>query len=273
MAIVKCPRCQSLVDEAAHTICPACSTRLDGQGAARSQASPGARVSLGGEVFEAEPPTLNAPGMPSQARPMAPAGSRPPYSSPSGYRKPESAPDHSARNALLINLSVILILLLLCGGGGWWKWTHRTNPKSQVERYLHAIVWLDWGVVYDLSATPPGNKARHDFITMMDDKFDSNPVLKISARRNLETIHYDVGEPAIEGEEATLPVTVSGTRQQADGSFKLKLKNFGGVWKIYPLGENPLELLTDSSDEKGVGGALPVVPAVPFVPGAGQATP
>src|SRR5205807_4296427 len=139
-----------------------------------------------------------------------------------------------ARNALLINLSVVLILLLAAGGYGAYRWTHRTNPRSQVERYLHAIQWLDWGVVYDLSATPPGGKTRHDFITKLDEKYDYNGVIRLSARRSYERYQFAVGEPTVQGAEATVPVTMTGPGFESGKRFELKLRNFGGVWKIYP---------------------------------------
>src|SRR5205807_5084963 len=114
---------------------------------------------------------------------------------------------------------------------GWWKWTHRTNPKGQVEHYLHAIQWLDWGVVYDLSASPPGNRSRSDFRGMMDDKFDNNGVIRIAARHRFEKITFAVGEPTISGDDATVSVNVTGSYLPPDKALQFKLRNFGGVWK------------------------------------------
>jgi len=145
---------------------------------------------------------------------------------------------------MMINMVVILLLVGGAAGGGYWKWMNRTNPKSQVERYVHAIQWLDWGVVYDLSATPPGNMSRGQFIDKLDEPYDNNGVIKIAARKALESITYSVGEPTINGVEATVPVSIGGS------TVTLKLKNFGGIWKIEPHGTNPLGILHGAYDDE-----------------------
>ncbi len=226
----------------------------------------GVRVSLTGETIgdasglNAQPgPDYgnNTSGMPSRPRAM-PTGARPPDSP---YARREAAPDNSGRNALLINLSVALVFILLCLGGGYWRWTHRTNPKAQVARYIHAIQWLDWGVVYDLSATPPGNKSRSAFISMMNDKFDNNPVLKIVGRHSMEKIQFEVGEPTISNDEATVPVSRSATELENGNSMKLTLTNVGGIWKIHPLADNPMDILHSSEEDKAGGGAALSLPS------------
>ena len=145
--------------------------------------------------------------------------------------------------ALVINLSVLMAFILACVGGGWWWWTHRTNPKGQAEHYLHAIQWLDWGVVYDLSAEPPGGMKRGAFISKMDEPYEGNGVLRIGARHMYESITYSVGEPRIDGDKATVTATIGGR------TLELKLKNFGGVWKVYPPSANPLSILMGAEDE------------------------
>ncbi len=282
--MVQCPRCHNSVNETIHAACPTCATPLTPTGNVNSAPPasaqpaltsapgayrPNARVSLTGEVMEdAAPPAAaygNAPGglppLPS-GRPIAPPSARPTPST--GYRRQEVAPDNSRRNALIINLSVVLLLALASGGGGWWYWKHRTNPKAQVQRYFHAIQWLDWGVVYDLSASPPGDKTRPEFVAMMNDKFDNNPVLKIVARKGMETIKCDAGEPTITGDEATVPVTVG----EAGKPLELHLKNFGGVWKIEPLAENPITLLHGGDKEDAAPPA-----SMPTMPGGLPAQP
>src|SRR5258706_5557364 len=204
------------------------------------------RMTLTGEVVATEaPPSFPAttpihstlpPPLPTRAVAAAPAQRR---SSPR-----ENAP-YSARNsALLINFTVVVVLLAAVSGGIWWKWMHRTNPKSQVERYLHAIQWLDWGVVWDLSATPPDNQSRHQFIEKLDEPFEGNGVLRLAARKGYESYTFDVGEPSYTGAEATVPATV-GSR-----SVQFKAQNFGGVWKIVPKSVNPLDILQGFNEEE-----------------------
>lgn len=269
--MVQCPQCQGLVDERTNRVCPKCFASLT---PTAPQASPppiapqpqmptlgtppavraNARVSLTGEVLE-DAPVSRAPAnspyaTPPMPRPNMPA--TPPRATPSAYDRREIEPDNSDKKALFINLTVIFVLLALCGGGGYWKWMHRTEPKAQVTRYVHAIQWLDWGVVWDLSATPPGNKTRHEFLSMMDDKFDSNGVLKIGARRSMENIPFEIGEPTIRGNEATVPVTRGETKMDAARSMQFKLTNFGGVWKIHPLAANPLDVIHDPVTAKTI---------------------
>jgi hypothetical protein len=204
------------------------------------------RVSLTGEIIETAapppPPNLNVsrPSGGTHAAPIPPgpathAVARAPYRS-AGHSR-EASPSRKQANALLINLIVILLLVGGAAAGGYWKWMNRTNPKSQVERYMHAIQWLDWGVVWDLSATPPGGMTKGKFIDKLDEPYDNNGVIKIAARKALETITYTVGEPTFSGNEATVPVSIEGS------TMKLKLTNFGGIWKIHPRGTNPLAVL------------------------------
>ncbi len=261
--MLHCPRCQRLVDERAASVCPHCAAPLNTLAAQASPSSPPAenarrtvRVSLTGEVLEEAPtsaPASNtayaAPAagtLPSIGRPLSPASVRP---SPSSSRR-ESAPDGGGSKALLLNLGALFLFVAVCVGGGGWYWTHRTNPRAQVTRYLHAVQVLDWGVVYDLSATPPGNKSRHEFLSMMDDKFDNNGLYKIGARKSLEKITFTVGEPVIAGSEATVAVTRSAAAFSAAKSLPLTLTNYGGVWKIHPLGENPLDMMHDPDADK-----------------------
>ena len=281
--MVQCPQCQSLVDERVNRVCPKCFATLSSQ-AAPTQPPQGAappaptlgtppgavrantRVSLTGEVLEDAPaarPPANSPyAAPQMPRPNMSAV--PPRAAPSAYGRRETQPDNSDKKALAINLTVIFLLLALCGGGGYWKWMHRTEPKAQVTRYIHAIQWLDWGVVWDLSATRPGNKARYEFVGMMKDKFDNNGVINIMARKSMDEIPFEIGEATISGNEATVPVTRGATKTDDAKSMQLKLTNYGGVWKIHPLAENPLELMHDPDKEKALNGQLPTI-----TPGAG----
>src|SRR5439155_5712813 len=122
------------------------------QPAAPSAQRSAARVSLTGEVVESDAPAVNAapsvysthpqsavrPAAPIPARPVPTAAVRTPYRPV--VQPADALPQKSY--ALVINLSVVLFLLLLSGGGGWWLWAHRTHPKPQVQRYIHAIQWL-----------------------------------------------------------------------------------------------------------------------------------
>lgn len=258
VSMVICPRCKNQVDERAYAACPQCSTPLNaaagvqplsGQpnqpggmpsapGAQAPMPRAGVRVSLTGEAIgdnaghnaRTGPNYGNSPaGIPPLRPGGMPTGARPPASP---YARRESAPDHSGRNALIINLSVALVLLLLCTGGGYWKWTHRTNPKAQVERLMHAVQWLDWGVYFDLHIPDHDKQTRRQFISMMDDKFDNNPLLKIAARHRWESVTFVVGEPVISGDHATVTVVKDAAALAAGDRIEFKLFDVGGVWMV-----------------------------------------
>ena len=50
----------------------------------------------------------------------------------------------------------------------------------------------------------------------------------------LSSTEYKVGEPTVSGDEATVPLTTSMTMggQPRNDKLDIKLKNFGGIWKI-----------------------------------------
>jgi len=168
---------------------------------------------------------------PPPVAPRAPAAQR-------GTTRPPEKRDR----ALVINLSVLFAVLFIAAGTGWWMWAHRTNPKAQVTRYLNDIVLQDWGVIYDLSATPPANKSRREFLDMMLSKTDYNGVLRIVAKRRMEQYKFTVGEPAFHDDEATVRVDVSGPSIDRIKRVDFRLKNIGGIWKIYPPYDDPTEV-------------------------------
>ncbi len=258
--MVRCPRCQAVVDETSRSTCPSCGTPIAAPSAGTPQYAgaqsppPGARVSLTGEVIM--PETTVPTAAPGPYAPQPPVGLQaPPYPPSAVVRNPARSSTYRQQEApkdraLLINLSVVFVLLLAAGGYGWYLWSHRTNPKSQVERYIHAAQWLDWGVVYDLSATPPAGKTRHDFINGLDEKYDYNGVLRIGARRANEQFHAQVADAQINGDQATVPAEITGPGMDQPRRLEFRLKNFGGVWKIYPPSDNPLDLFKDPEAEQ-----------------------
>src|SRR5438034_9803751 len=188
MPMYSCPHCRNPLPDPVPASCPVCFGAIAAPSAAGSSATSGARLTHTGEVIPLEapppPPPLSGTGRsnPVQAPPMpthAVAATAP------GYRRTaqrETMSYGTKDRALFINLTVVFILVAAMGGGGWWMWSHRTNPKAQVERYLHAIQWLDWGVVWDLSAERPGGQSRHNFINKMDEPYEGNGVIRIGAR-------------------------------------------------------------------------------------------
>ena len=65
----------------------------------------------------------------------------------------------------------------------------------------------------------------------------------------MEKTTFTIGEPVFHGEEATVPVTRSATPFTEAKSLPLTQTNFGGVWKIHPLMENPLEMVRDPDED------------------------
>lgn len=270
--MIKCPRCESPVDETTRDTCPLCFTPLNAAPipltgpsspspaqtiatgpTARNVAPAGAasaRVSLTGEEFSPGhtemPPAApaNFPHGTAPASPLLPprpsSAQRPMVPGPYGRR--EVAQDNSERGGLATRIAIYLMLILCITGGGWWSWMHRTNPKGQVQHLLHATQWLDWGVVWDLSSPKPGNKARHEFVAMMNDPYD-NPLFKIGARHRYEKITFDVADPTYIGDEAIVNVSVSGSPFKRKTPIPFHLRNFGGNWKVEPIAENPLQVI------------------------------
>lgn len=264
--MIKCPRCNSTVQESPQNTCPRCFSPLGAaplpfaqpsspppemqmpSSAAQSRTTP-VRVSLTGEEFipasPAMPSATPASYAPSRVPPSQPPPSRysaPRASVPNSNARREATADNSERSGFGVKAAVWLMVILCLTGGGWWQWMHRTNPKGQVQHLLHATQWLDWGVVWDLSSPKPGNKTRHEYVAMMNEPYD-NPLLKIGARHSYEKIKFDVGEPVYRGEEATVSVSVSGSPFKRPAPIPVRLRNFGGEWKAEPIGENPLEAI------------------------------
>jgi len=264
--VIKCPRCESPVDESTRNTCPICLSPLTAAPAPFPQAptasatmaagpAPAAgpspmRTSLTGEQFgptAPERPFSQPPGYAQGAPQNTPtlsqgqSAARRPVQPPYARREVERAPAEGA--GLGARIAVFLVLVACFAGGGWWLWLHRTNPKGQMQHYLHATQWLDWGVVWDLSSPKPGGMARHEFVSTMNNTFDDNPLYKIAARRNNEKIRFTVSEPEYKGEAAIVKVSIADSPYKRDAPVVFQLRDFGGDWKVTPMEDNPLQVI------------------------------
>ena len=68
-------------------------------------------------------------------------------------------------------------------------------------------------------------------------------MLKVGARHLYEKIVFVVGEPTYSGEEAIVNVSVSHSPFKRDAPIPFRLRNFGGVWTVAAIGENPLQVI------------------------------
>lgn len=194
---------------------------------------PGVRVSLMGEVIEeavpaAPPPNYGGGGaMPPLPTAQAPAAK--------GRRNNhEEAPGTTQGNTVnAVILSVILLLVV--GWGGWRYFSSRTNPKDQTTKFLTAFKEQDWQTLYTVIDLSDDDKKRlPDAVAFEKDakeKISGNPQLSAL----LKDLKFTVGEPKVEGETASVPVTLGLKIQGQEMSLPVntELVNKGG-WKVKP---------------------------------------
>ncbi|HZO90628.1 MAG TPA: hypothetical protein VFB38_20030 [Chthonomonadaceae bacterium] len=220
--------------------------------------APGMRVSLTGEIID---PGLSAPA-PQPPRPSSYPGSVPatpprpgrPHSAVTMPLRREGARSRSiSGNAIAI---VIAILVLGLGAfGGWWYLQHRTHPKTQAEKFFTAIKTMDWKTVYETSEQASTKYASaQEFEKKMNDVINQNPGAAAMMKGLASSVDFKVGEPTINGDEATVPVTISLaginlSQMGQSGTINVKMKNFGGIWKVSSDNKN-----INLDADKGMGG-------------------
>ena len=145
-------------------------------------------------------------------------------------------------------MAVVIGLLVLggLGAGGWWFLRPHTSPKTVVQQFDTAIGAQDWKTVYTLTEMPPEEKKKYPtadafaaFMTGELDKARANPLA--GAAVDAFTKAYQagqVGEPKIEGDTATVPVTmtfslaVMGVKKETTSTQQIPLRKINGAWKI-----------------------------------------
>jgi hypothetical protein len=199
---------------------------------------PGARVSLTGEVIEpgmsasAPPPSYVGAPLPNMQAPPRPVGPAAPSRSYS-VRRAES-PEKSGGGAAAA-LALVLLMALAGGVGGWWFLHHRANPKAQAEKFLTALKAQDWKTVYETSEVDTTQfPTAQEFADKTKAGLDKMPGAATLLNSLFASLEFKVGDPTIDGDTATVPVTVSGAfmGQSFNQSQKLKMTNVNGVWKV-----------------------------------------
>ena len=193
------------------------------------------RMTLSGEVIDAPAPMAQAPMGNSQ------------YQAKQAYGAPrrEEAPANSGGGAKSAVIAVLLFALLGGGGfGGWYFWTHRTNPKDQAQRFLNGLKTMDTKTMYEtVEMDTDKYKDEQDFVTQSNAQLDKNPAAKQMLTSMFEGLTFKAGDAKYDSAtEATVPVKTSGTitmsffgqskSQSVDKTSQIKMKNFGGVWKV-----------------------------------------
>ena len=187
------------------------------------------RMTLSGEIIEAPQPMSNAPAAGNsqyQARPSA------------GAPRVEAKPERSGPN---IGIIALVLVLLGGGGGGWYYWMHRTNPKDQAQMFLDSVKTMNPKGMYEtMEVDPEKYKNEDDYIKQTTDTQNKVPGMKDMLTGLFANMQFKAGDAKINGNEATVPVTISGSfamplsQQPKDmtQTVELPMKNFNGVWKV-----------------------------------------
>lgn len=215
---------------------------------------PQVRRTLAGDVIEETPAaTAYQPTQPGGyaggAHGGMPSPGGPPMTSrPAGYpgaRRGETASAQKAGGGA--GLAVVVVTLLLLGGfGGWWFMAHRSNPKQQADKFFVALKALDFKGIYETMEVDTAKYPTEDsFVQQNKEQMDKAPGAAELAKGLLSSMEATTGEPTINGDEATVPVTmkISFQGQTTQRNLPLKMKNIGGIWKV-------------SKDNQGVSGPI-----------------
>src|SRR5579862_322759 len=116
---------------------------------------------------------------------------------------PASGAEHSAGRASRPSVAQVLLFVLLLAAAGtvFWHWQQAASPASAVDRFGAAVKNQDWKTVYALIAW-----RDYDEGPMDEQKFSSRATFYSNFGKLLD---YKIGSPSIEGQRATVPVTVT----------------------------------------------------------------
>src|SRR5579884_2963786 len=215
-------------------------------------------VSLTGEVVPPEAPPLS-PTPPLQPTGYVPGGPGPQTTLPMRPTVPAAySPLMMARkretprstSPLGTVISAILLALIAVGGvtsyarsGGALaqaSFAATASPavsgeiQAQAQKYLTALTQMDWKALYETSEIDTNEyPTAEDFANKMNAKIQQNPQAVDLMNRLSEMMRFEVGEPSIDGDEATVPVkTTFSIEGRSETTSKLKMKRIGGVWKV-----------------------------------------
>ncbi|HLV81849.1 MAG TPA: hypothetical protein VKT32_16295, partial [Chthonomonadaceae bacterium] len=206
---------------------------------------PAVRRTLTGEIIQ-EPPSAAAPPPP---QPGGYAGSAPAPGAPGlgvrpappnvvtmARRQERPAASRSSAGPIAGALAAI-VLLGLVGFGGWWFVTHRgPSPKGQADKFLAASKALDFKGIYE---TADVDKTKYpteqSYVQNAQEHIDKVPApLKSLLTSLLSGSQFKTGEPTIQGDTATVPVTqtISFRGQSQTMTADLRLSKVDGIWKV-----------------------------------------
>ncbi|HLK60208.1 MAG TPA: hypothetical protein VKU00_26840 [Chthonomonadaceae bacterium] len=209
--------------------------------------APGARRSLTGEIYEASPQQGPPPSYVGGGLPPGQVGMPPPRTGGPPQARPSTSPNRhreaaTARSGSGGAIAVVLLVLLLLGGGGfggYWYWMHRTNPKDQAQKFVDALKNMDYKAMAELSESSNQTTLSPSEV---EQKLKQALSMFPGLLDSMKTMNYQVGEPKIDGDTASVPVTVSGhislsflgqsVSQDIKETIPFTLKNEGGIWKI-----------------------------------------
>lgn len=200
------------------------------------------RVTLNGDIIDAPQSTQPA------ASPMGGSYNNRPAAPRPGYGLPTRAePQKRSAGA---TVAIVLVALLLLGGGGYggyYWWSHRAgDPKEAVKTALTAQSNEDYKTLYNYIDLTDQMKTQYPDAQTFDDKMKAtmaavanSPFMAIAKARGIDfkaeikkaLQAAKVGDAKIDGENATVPVTLEAPGA-AGKSVDVHLKQVGGAWKI-----------------------------------------
>jgi hypothetical protein len=144
------------------------------------------------------------------------------------------ARSESASRGGVLGVLTLIALVALAGFGIRWYLENRTNPKDQAAKFLTAAKTQDWKTLYetmemDTAQYPDAQKYAETMTARLNDAPAAAQIKNL-----LQSVTFTVSEPEISGREATVPVQLSVTLfgQPLNQNVPLKMKNFGGIWKV-----------------------------------------
>lgn len=245
--------------------------------ASRSAAAlaPGARVSLTGEVIKSQdssPPPRYVGGGAAPGGP--PAAARRPGSGPTKKTATVADLDHmnvKPSKSTTFYMVMAILCVFLAGGavyGGIFAFTHyRTNPKTQADRYLAALKTMDLNTLYDTTAINP---IKFPNAKVYASKVNEKTQKQV--KNLLSTVDFQTGTPVITNDDATIPVTVSGTAVlemsgkkftiPLNAQINMEMHNYDGLWKVVPTSFSYNSIRNDLT--------TPTIPTAPTAPATGS---
>lgn len=167
---------------------------------------------------------------------------------------PAAAPAKTGRGIVIGSLVTLLLLLIVSGS---WALLHfralQADPRQQAIRFFDALKAQDWKTVYALSEGAERNFTSEAAYARRMQEIIRDPQAGVFFTGLLGKTPTAVGDPAIHGNEATVPVNWTRTvamqidgreyYQSATNSYAMRMKKIRGIWKV-------------ADDPQGIGGLV-----------------